>query len=200
MPHGTFPVALLLILAGCGGGGAPTGGLSRWIEVTTVPAGAACEVRQADVVVARMTGPEVVQVPRSRQSLDITCGKDGFLTTPVTVQAEEDAALAAFVLLGSGVVGLATQSASGNLHNYPKAVEVVLAPASFPDAAARDTFFDRRVGAVRAIYDPKIARIRSGCTPGDTAGCNALLAEPTEARDAAIRSIEALRGQAAVGS
>jgi hypothetical protein len=103
------------------------------------------------------------------------------------------------VLIG-GVVGLAADLASGAAITYPESVKVVLWPRSFPNAAARDAFFEARLADTRADFDRRIERAQGACGGASDQNCMQRIRELRNEQQEEVRRLEERRVSTAAGT
>lgn len=186
---------VLIAAAACGG---PRESAYTRIDLATQPEGATCTVVRGSTVIGDVSAPGVIRVTPSSRDLELTCRLDGYAPTPATIVAEERADRAAVMLLAGGLGGLIGSAAAGGLHDYTKNVAITLIPARFPSAAARDEFFAPLAAKLLASHEARIERARGGCSPGDAAGCDLILAPHINRRDMELAKLNAARGSVAI--
>jgi len=110
-------------------------GTSDNITVTTTPAGAMCTIdREGQRVGAVAATPASIRINKSRRDLSVTCGKEGYVSSTIAVEAGFTGTTFANILLG-GVVGVVVDAASGANSRYPADIRVDLAEMPRPAAA-----------------------------------------------------------------
>ncbi|MBC9208869.1 PEGA domain-containing protein [Roseomonas aerophila] len=86
-------------------------GTSDNITVTTTPAGATCTIdREGQRVGAVAATPASIRINKSRQDLSVKCGKEGYMSSTIVVEAGFTGTTFANILLG-GVVGVVVDAA-----------------------------------------------------------------------------------------
>ena len=76
-----------------------------------------------------------------------------------------------------GVVGLATDLASGVAVTYPDSIKVVLWPASFPSVDKRTAFYEARRAEARADFQQRYDKARGACGGRMDQNCQQRLTE-----------------------
>ena len=175
-------------------------GTTQDIYVQTDPMGADCKIdRQgASVGVVRPT-PGRVNVSRSKETMIISCTLDGYQQADEVVAASFSGATVGNILLG-GLVGIAIDAASGANNKYPDRVIMVMTPESFPDTAARDTFFEGVKERLVTSADAEIKKIQAGCNSNNKEVCNGDVKKLTDARDKALADIDNKRLSARIAA
>ena len=173
-------------------------GTTQDVYVQTDPAGADCKVdRQgASVGLVRPT-PGRVNVSRSKETMIISCSLDGYQKSDEVVVSSFSGATIGNILLG-GVIGLAVDAASGANNKYPDRVIIVMTPESFPNTAARDTFFAGVSERLRVSADVEIKQIQERCNSNNKEVCQGDVKKLTDARDKALADIDNKRLSAKV--
>lgn len=191
-----LPLAAIA-LAACSGCATITKGTSQPVTVQTDPTAATCTLTRdgATVAVVNPT-PGTVTVGKSHTDLAVRCTKDGFLDAVGTIGSKFQPMTFGNILFG-GLVGIVVDAASGATAEYEPTVTIVLVPASFPTAAERDAFFDRRRDEFRAEAQRVKERITKMCTEPD---CAKQLKEAEVQEAAGLARIEEQRKTARVGS
>ncbi|MBR0648154.1 hypothetical protein GXW78_00640 [Roseomonas terrae] len=171
-PIAAAPLLLLapLALAGCGSGlsdATALGGAPRppayagSIALASDPSGARCVLtnRETSTLVADVTTPATVPLPRSTAAIDATCVAPGSMETTVAIRPVRD--FAANIHhpqpIGTGVAQNLVAVRSGITRRYDDTV-VPLPPQPFASAAARDAWFADRAEQIRQAAAPGIAR------------------------------------------
>jgi hypothetical protein len=169
------------------------GGTSQDVYVQTDPTGADCKVdRQgASVGVVRPT-PGRINVARSKETMIISCTLDGYQQADEVVASSFSGATVGNILMG-GLIGIAVDAASGANNKYPDRVIIVMTPDSFPNTAARDTFFEGVKERLRTSADAEITKIQAGCNSNNKEVCNGEVKKLTDARDKALADIDGKR-------
>ncbi len=117
-------------------------GTSQDISVTTVPGGATCEFERVGSVVGLIDAtPGTIHVSKSKDSIVVTCTKEGHLSATEVVSSDFGGTTLGNILLG-GVVGVVIDASSGANNKYPDTISLALPPEKFESAEARDTYFD----------------------------------------------------------
>ena len=130
-----FAYALsVLLLAGCA---TVVNGGNQDVSVATNPPGATCTVERVGAPVGIINPtPGMMSVSRSKNALDMVCTKPGYQTAATTVASSFNGWTFGNLLAG-GIIGFGIDAATGANNDYPKAVNVDLAPATIPPTALR---------------------------------------------------------------
>lgn len=120
-------------------------GTTQSVSVSTAPTvGAKCKLQSSEGV-WYVTTPGSVTVHKTKNSLDVTCSKDGFADGSQSVRPHFNGATLGNIILG-GLIGAGVDAASGADFNYPAEIDVPMkaadqtptaqvAPAEAPTAA-----------------------------------------------------------------
>lgn len=191
---------IMLALATLSACATVTSGTDHTLLVETDPAGASCLLRRdgANIGAVNPT-PNAVRISKSRHDISVNCEKADHEPTSRTVTASFQAMTLGNVLIG-GVVGLAADLASGAAITYPESVKVVLWPRSFPNAAARDAFFEARLADTRADFDRRIERAQGACGGASDQNCMQRIRELRNEQQEEVRRLEELRVSTAAGT
>jgi hypothetical protein len=192
----TFAAALAaaLLASGCA---TLTTGSSQTVTVQTDPAGAVCTFRRDGEVIGIINPtPGTISVQKHRLDIDVRCTKDGYLDEAGLVGSKFQAMTFGNILFG-GLIGVVVDAASGAAMQYDPAITIVMVPARFPDAQARDVFFDRRRDTFLAESKKVKDRIASMCGGAD---CARQLKDAELAESAALARLDEQRRNAQVGS
>jgi hypothetical protein len=163
-----LPIAAA-VLAVCSGCATITKGSSQPVTVQTDPAGATCTLtRDGGTVAVVNPTPGTVTVGKSHTDLAVRCTKDGYIDAVGTIGSKFQPMTFGNILFG-GLVGIVVDAASGATAEYEPTITIVLVPASFPTAGARDAFFDRRRDDFRAESQRVKERIAKLCSEPDCA-------------------------------
>ncbi|MGI9128026.1 MAG: hypothetical protein ACR2IG_07435 [Roseomonas sp.] len=170
-----------------------TSGTDHTLLVESDPAGATCVLRRdgANIGAVNPT-PGSVRISKSRHDITVNCDKADHEATSSTVTAGFQAMTLGNVLIG-GVIGLAADLASGAAITYPESVKVVLWPRSFPNAAARDAFFEARLADTRADFAKRIERAQGACGGATDQSCLQRVREIRNQEQEEIRRLEERR-------
>ena len=187
----------LLLLSACA---TVTSGTDHTLLVESDPAGATCALQRngANIGAVNPT-PGSIRISKSRHDITVNCEKTDHEATSRTVTAGFQAMTLGNVLIG-GVVGLAADLASGAAITYPESVKVVLWPRSFPNAAARDAFFEGRLADTRADFSNRIERAQGACGGSTDQNCLQRVRELRNQEQEEIRRIEERRTTIPVGT
>ena len=193
----SFIMIALATLSACA---TVTSGTDHTLLVETDPAGASCLLRRdgANIGAVNPT-PNAVRISKSRHDISVNCEKADHEPTSRTVSASFQAMTLGNVLIG-GVVGLAADLASGAAITYPESVKVVLWPRSFPNAAARDAFFEARLADTRADFDRRIERAQGACGGASDQNCMQRIRELRNEQQEEVRRLEERRVSTAAGT
>jgi hypothetical protein len=192
-----FMMLALATLSACA---TVTSGTDHTLLVETDPAGATCLLRRdgANIGAVNPT-PNAIRISKSRHDISVNCEKADHDPTSRTVTASFQAMTLGNVLIG-GVVGLAADLASGAAITYPESVKVVLWPRSFPNAAARDAFFEARLADTRADFDRRIERAQGACGGASDQNCMQRIRELRNEQQEEVRRLEERRVSTAAGT
>ena len=192
-----FMMLALATLSACA---TVTSGTDHTLLVETDPAGATCLLRRdgANIGAVNPT-PNAIRISKSRHDISVNCEKADHEPTSRTVTASFQAMTLGNVLIG-GVVGLAADLASGAAITYPESVKVVLWPRSFPNAAARDAFFEARLADTRADFDRRIERAQGACGGASDQNCMQRIRELRNEQQEEVRRLEERRVSTAAGT
>ena len=167
-------VSQLAFLAACA---TVTTGTEHTILVESEPAGATCLLQRNDSNIGAVNPtPGSVRISKSRHDLLVKCERADHQATSRLVTASFQAMTAGNLLVG-GVVGLATDLASGAAVTYPDSVNVVLWPTSFPSADERTAFYEARRAEARADYQQRYEKARGACGGRMDQNCQQRLTE-----------------------
>jgi hypothetical protein len=193
----SFIMIALATLSACA---TVTSGTDHTLLVETDPAGASCLLRRdgANIGAVNPT-PNAVRISKSRHDISVNCEKADHEPTSRTVSASFQAMTLGNVLIG-GVVGLAADLASGAAITYPESVKVVLWPRSFPNAVARDAFFEARLADTRADFDRRIERAQGACGGASDQNCMQRIRELRNEQQEEVRRLEERRVSTAAGT
>ena len=177
-----------------------TSGTDHTLLVESDPAGATCALQRdgANIGAVNPT-PGSVRISKSRHDITVNCERADHEATSSTVTAGFQAMTLGNVLIG-GVIGLAADLASGAAITYPESVKVVLWPRSFPNAAARDAFFEARLADTRADFAKRIERAQGACGGATDQSCLQRVREVRNQEQEEIRRIEERRTTIPVGA
>jgi hypothetical protein len=191
---------IMLALATLSACATVTSGTDHTLLVETDPAGATCLLRRdgANIGAVNPT-PNAIRISKSRHDISVNCEKADHEPTSRTVTASFQAMTLGNVLIG-GVVGLAADLASGAAITYPESVKVVLWPRSFPNAAARDAFFEARLADTRADFDRRIERAQGACGGASDQNCMQRIRELRNEQQEEVRRLEERRVSTAAGT
>lgn len=189
--------ALVLPLAALAACSSITKGSTQTVTVTTDPPGAQCQVSREGIMIGHIGAtPYAVALDKSKHNLDIACTKEGYLPQSAAVESEFQGMTFGNILLG-GFIGLAVDSSTGAINQYPAIVAIPLVPAEFKDAAARDKFFDARAESIRANAEIATKTARDRCAGADDdASCRSDVEAILKKRDDALTGIESQRATA----
>ena len=170
-----------------------TSGTDHTLLVESDPAGATCALQRdgANIGAVNPT-PGSVRISKSRHDITVNCERADHEATSSTVTAGFQAMTLGNVLIG-GVIGLAADLASGAAITYPESVKVVLWPRSFPNAAARDAFFEARLADTRADFAKRIERAQGACGGATDQSCLQRVREVRNQEQEEIRRLEERR-------
>ena len=177
-----------------------TSGTDHTLLVESDPAGATCALQRdgANIGAVNPT-PGSVRISKSRHDITVNCERADHEATSSTVTAGFQAMTLGNVLIG-GVIGLAADLASGAAITYPESVKIVLWPRSFPNAAARDAFFEARLADTRADFAKRIETARGACGGATDQSCLQRVREVRNQEQEEIRRIEERRTTIPVGA
>lgn len=154
-----------------------TTGTNHTILVESEPTGATCKLQRNDSNIGAVNPtPGTVRISKSRHDVLVTCEKADHQATIRLVTASFQAMTAGNVLIG-GVVGLATDLASGAAVIYPDSIKVVLWPTSFPSVDERTAFYEARRAEARADFQQRYEKARGACGGRMDQNCQQRLTE-----------------------
>ena len=154
-----------------------TTGTNHTILVESEPTGATCKLQRNDSNIGAVNPtPGTVRISKSRHDVLVTCEKADHQATSRLVTASFQAMTAGNVLIG-GVVGLATDLASGAAVIYPDSIKVVLWPTSFPSVDERTAFYEARRAEARADFQQRYEKARGACGGRMDQNCQQRLTE-----------------------
>ncbi|MGE0424326.1 MAG: hypothetical protein AB7O88_18845 [Reyranellaceae bacterium] len=175
-----------------------TSGTTQTIAVASEPAGAACEMRRdGALLMALQSTPQAVVIPRSKNTIELTCKRADHEPTTEMVESQFSGATIGNVIAG-GLIGIAIDAASGANNFYPAQVNVVLQPSLFADETTRDAFFARRRERVEKRTHDELTMLRYQCSSKPREFCEADTARLNARRDKELADIEARRVAARV--
>lgn len=191
---------IMLALAALSACATVSSGTDHTLLVESDPAGATCLLRRdgANIGAVNPT-PNAIRISKSRHDISVNCEKADHEPTSRTVTASFQAMTLGNVLIG-GVVGLAADLASGAAITYPESVKVVLWPRNFPNAAARDAFFEARLADTRADFDRRIERAQGACGGASDQNCMQRIRELRNEQQEEVRRLEERRVSTAAGT
>jgi hypothetical protein len=164
-------------------------GNSQTLTLDTQPVGAACIFKRDGVTIGAVNPtPGSVSVDKSYKDIDVVCSKEGYRDAAGRVGSSFQPMTFGNVLFG-GLVGIVIDAASGAVTQYEPTLTVVLIPASFESAAARDAFFEQRRANYLAQAEAVRKRIEQRCSPNDR-DCARQLAEAKAAEQKGLAQIE----------
>jgi len=170
-----------------------TSGTDHTLLVESDPAGATCALQRDGASIGAVNPtPGSVRISKSRHDITVNCEKADHEATSSTVTAGFQAMTLGNVLIG-GVIGLAADLASGAAITYPESVKVVLWPRSFPNAVARDAFFEARLADTRADFAKRIERAQGACGGATDQSCLQRVREIRNQEQEEIRRLEERR-------
>jgi hypothetical protein len=177
-----------------------TSGTDHNLLVESDPAGATCMLRREGANIGAVnTTPGSARISKSRHDITVTCERPDYEASSSTVAAGFQAMTLGNVLVG-GVIGIAADLASGAAITYPDSVKVVLWPRSFPNAAARDAFFEARIADTRADFAKRIERAEGACGGASDQNCLQRVRELRNQQEAEMRRIEERRTTIPLGT
>ena len=174
------------------------GGTTQEVFVETDPPAAACKLDQqgANVGVVNPT-PGRLKVARSKEIMVVSCPREGYEQSNEVLASSFTGATIGNIILG-GVVGIIVDAASGANNKYPDKVIVVMTPSSFPNVAARDTYYDGVKARLNEQATAEIKRIAGTCSSTNRERCRIDEKKITDARDKALADIDSKRAAAKV--
>lgn len=173
-------------------------GTTQNVTIDSDPPQATCRATRGTVVLAdRLVTPQKINVPRHKETLELTCTAVGMADKQQLIPAGFSGATMGNIFLG-GLIGAAVDAGSGANHAYPDHIIVVMAPASFTDAAARDAWFSDARTRLAANGRAAIDKARRGCSPSNAELCAADVKRATQARDQALAELDRMKGTAMI--
>jgi hypothetical protein len=195
-----LPTTILgVALGGCA---TITSGTSQTIEVTTYPAGAACEgTRDGAPVGSVAATPGTFTVDKAPKTLTVTCRRDGYQSAVKRLSAVAQPMTFGNVIAG-GVIGVAVDAASGAMTVYEDLPMLIMTPVSFTSEQARDDFFKRAAEEIRRAAGTDIVKAREtqavcGARQYQVA-CATVLKVRADRRDAELADLEQQRQRARI--
>lgn len=174
-----------------------TQGSTDTVTVDTRPPGATCELKQAGATIGFVNPtPGSVQVGKSKNDINVQCGKDGYQPAVGTLSSELEGMTFGNILFG-GLIGVVVDASSGALNKYPALVQIVMVPETFDDEFKRDEFFDERKHDIDRAHQDAVASVRNTCGQNKDE-CERRIAKADDARQEAIARIEAERRSARI--
>lgn len=165
------------------------------VAVASEPAGAACEVRRGDRVLAALAAtPATVRLERSHDVLELRCRAAGHLETAALLRPQDDPAV--FRMAPNGIIGATAtliSLATASTMRYPGAVTVVLTPEVFASDAARESWFAARRAAILAARAGAAAPAPEHCRAAADAACAPAAPDAAQAED--LARLEAQRAR-----
>ena len=191
-------VMLLAMMMGASACATVVGETTQEVLIETDPTGAECRVDRegANVAVVKQT-PGRVNLSRSKVTMIVSCEREGHEQANEPLVSSFTGATFGNILLG-GIIGIAVDAASGANNKYPDRVIIVMTPASFPDAAARDAHFSRVKDRLSESANAEIKQIKSRCNSSNAELCRIEEKKLTDARDKALADIDAKRQAAKI--
>ena len=174
-----------------------TMGTTQEIAIDAEPVGAECRVEKRGVAFATLKAPAVTSVPRSGDTLAVTCSSDGFQPDTQHISPSFSGMTIGNVLLG-GLIGVAVDAASGANNQYPSRVAFVLMPLAFDSAESRDIHFSGASARARQRADEEIALKRSQCSQNQKELCDINVKQVEERRDQMLATLESKRQTARI--
>lgn len=167
------------------------------VTVASEPAGAACQVRRGERVLAELAAtPATVRLDRSHDVLELRCRAAGHLEAVALLRPEDDPAV--FRMAPNGIIGATAtliSLATASTMRYPGAVTVALAPEVFASDAARDAWFAARREAVLAARAAPLAAARDRCHAQADGACEPGLEVLERAQQEELARLEAQRAR-----
>jgi hypothetical protein len=128
------------------------------IALTSDPAGARCAVTRSGAAVVDVTTPGQVSLPRGNEPAEVRCTAPGRMETLVTLRPLRDFGVHHHQPTGPfGATNNREDIRTGRVRRFFD-TNVAMPPASFASAAERDAWFNARAAAIRAGWEPNIAR------------------------------------------
>lgn len=193
-----IPTALIvaMVLPGCA---SMVSGSTSKTSIETDPAGANCEF-YGHHYTHRGVAPLSVSLPAKAAPITIICAAEGYERSTVYLDTEADGWIFGNLLLG-GAIGIMVDGASGAGQMYPDRVSLALQPEEFPDAAARDEWFDARKAAIEGRWDAEREAILAKCLRRATKDqCEHKADSIDSQRAKELADLEARRAAATIGS
>lgn len=173
-------------------------GDDQTVTIASDPPGATCTLTRNGVAVGAVNPtPGSIMLEKSQDDVSVTCKKDGHLDGSAVLSSSFQNMTLGNVIFG-GIIGVAVDSATGAMHEYPSGITVTLTPEIFANEEARDAFFDGRKARIEADAETAVAEARKNCVP-DQQDCDALAAAVNEKRDAELGALEEERKAGKIG-
>lgn len=185
-------LAALLSGSGCA---TVTSGTTQTITIETSPPGATCKLaREGETIGAVNPTPGSVTVGKDKDAIDISCDRDGFLSTSQTMTSSFEGWTLGNALIG-GIIGIAIDAGSGAMNEYPSSIQITLVPENFASAGERDLYFDGLVTDLNGKFDEIAQGKRYACSLDS---CRKKLEKLNAERDVQLARIEGMRSAAVV--
>ncbi|HYC64540.1 MAG TPA: hypothetical protein VEC14_07410 [Reyranellaceae bacterium] len=184
--------AALLAAAFLGGCATVTMGTTQEITIDAEPQGAECKVDRRGVNQTTVRAPSVASVPRSGDTLVVTCSADGFQPETQHVAPTFSGATIGNVLIG-GIIGVAIDAASGANNAYPSRVSMFLMPLAFDSEQSRDVHFAGAAARIRERSEEQVKLRRSHCGATQKELCDLNVKEIEAGRDQMLVQLETKR-------
>ena len=198
MPGMALPIVLLW---GCA---TIVEGNDQTVSIVTEPAGAACELtREGHTVGFVNPTPGSINLEKSSDHIAVRCEKEGHFAGAGVLASGFQGMTFGNILFG-GIIGVAVDSASGAMHEYPPSVTVVLVPKRFAEVGERDEFFGRQAQRIKTEAATAIVEAREICVArhSDQASrrqdCDKLVKAIENERDARLEELESRRMETTV--
>lgn len=152
----------------------------------TDPPGATCQLqRNGETIAVVNPTPGTANISKSTRDIAVNCTRPGHLAAAAAMPPRFQPMMLGNILLG-GVVGLVVDASSGAMSQYEPNVTLVLAPESFKDGPARESFFLSRIEEAQRNYGGRIDTVNQDCPPNNRAPCDGRVADLERERDAEV--------------
>lgn len=175
-------------------------GSDQQVTVLTVPSGANCQLSRSGGVIGIVNPtPGSIEIDKSKYAVAVKCSKANHQDGVGVLRSSFEGMTFGNLIFG-GFIGVAIDAGSGAMNEYPSAITVSLPPNQFPNTAARDEFYNRRIDEVRSNAAATKKQIAGQCTveSGDDVGCKIAQGKVDEETARQINQLEAERVNAPV--
>lgn len=167
-------------------------------RIQTDPSVARCTLEGTGLQRVVVTPVRVV-MPKDASPISITCSAQGYRSSVHRLITTIDNSIAANLLFGSSI-GMAVDIMSGAAEQYPSRILIHLEPRTFPNVAARDSWFGRFRHAVEGRWNGIVDNLRISCEEDldGPVGCREELAQARADRGVALETLDRRRTRAEI--